>query len=144
MICPKCNNEIADDSKFCPLCGATIAEAPAEQAQPVTTYEAAPIDTPQPNTLVWGILSLVLSECYLVGAILGIVFGKKAKKLAKLYTEATGKPVTGAAKVGVILGKIGFILGIVMLVVWAIYTVIFALGVIGGIAGSASNIEFNF
>lgn len=37
MICPKCNNQIPDDSKFCPVCGSPI-EAPFQNQQNVNEY----------------------------------------------------------------------------------------------------------
>ena len=60
----------------------------------------------QPNTLVFGILSLVL------GSVLAIIFGAIGKKKAKEFTEQGGE-LAGASKVGFILSKIGFILGII-------------------------------
>ncbi len=45
MICKKCGEEIADDSKFCPVCGAKI-EAEAAVEAPVETPAEAPVETP--------------------------------------------------------------------------------------------------
>ena len=40
MICPKCNSEIRDASKFCYVCGASLAEAQQnEEVQTQTVYQ---------------------------------------------------------------------------------------------------------
>ena len=68
---------------------------------------------PQPNTLVFGILSLVL------GPILAIILGAIGKKKGREFVEQGGE-LAGAAKAGVILSKIGFILGIIGTIVYGI------------------------
>lgn len=67
----------------------------------------------QPNTLVFGILGLVL------GSIFGIIFGAVGKSKAKKFI-AEGGQLAGASKVGFILSKIAFVLGIISLVCYAI------------------------
>lgn len=67
----------------------------------------------QPNTLVFGILGLVL------GSIFGIIFGAVGKKKANEFI-AQGGTLAGASKVGFILSKIAFVLGIISLVCYAI------------------------
>ena len=73
---------------------------------------------PQPNTLVFGILSLVL------GPVLAIIFGAIGKKKGKEFV-AQGGELVGASKVGVILSKIGFILGIIGTIILVIYIIVF-------------------
>ncbi len=67
----------------------------------------------QPNTLVFGILGLVL------GSIFGIIFGAIGKKKAKEFT-AQGGELAGASKVGFILSKLAFIFGIIGVVCYGI------------------------
>ena len=79
----------------------------------------------QPNTLVFGILSLAL------GPILAIIFGAIGKKKAKEFV-AQGGELVGASKVGFILSKIGFILGIIGTIFLVIYIILIAAGVASG------------
>ena len=67
----------------------------------------------QPNTLVFGILGLVL------GSIFGIIFGAVGKKKANEFI-AQGGTLAGASKVGFILSKLAFIFGIIGVVIYAI------------------------
>ena len=80
---------------------------------------------PQPNTLVFGILSLVL------GPVLAIIFGAIGKKKGKEFI-AQGGELVGASKVGVILSKIGFILGIIGTIFMVIYIILIAVGAANG------------
>ena len=73
---------------------------------------------PQPNLLVFGILSLVFTS------IVGIILGAIGRKKGKAYI-AQGGTLTGASKVGYILSLVGLILGIVVTV---IYVIAFAAG----------------
>ena len=75
---------------------------------------------PQPNTLVFGILSLAV--CGFFG-ILGIIFGAIGRSKGKNYV-LQGGTLTGASKVGFILSLVGLILGIVTLVVCVVVIVI--------------------
>ena len=72
---------------------------------------------PQPNTLVFGILSLVFS------VVLGIIFGAIGRKKGNAYV-AQGGTLTGASKVGYILSKVGLILSIIATVFFVIYIVV--------------------
>ncbi len=84
----------------------------------------------QPNTLVFGILSLVL------GPILAIIFGALGKKKGNEFI-AQGGTLTGASKVGYILSKVGFILGIISTIILVIYIIVFV--VILGNSGAYYN-----
>lgn len=75
--------------------------------------------SPQPNLLVFGILSLAL--CYIVGIILGAIGRKKGNAYI-----AQGGTLTGASKVGYILCKVGFIVSIVATVFITIYIIVIA------------------
>ena len=89
---------------------------PAQYQQPMA---------PQPNILVFGILSLVL------GPILAIIFGAIGRKKGKAYI-AQGGTLTGASKVGFILSKVGLILGIISTVFLVIYIILIVAGAASG------------
>ena len=73
----------------------------------------------QPNTLVFGILSLVL------GPVLAIIFGAIGRKKGKEFL-AQGGELVGASKVGFILSKIGFILGIICTILLVIIIIVYS------------------
>lgn len=85
--------------------------------QPVPQYQQPVQTAPQPNILVFGILSLALAG--LVGLILGCIGRKKGNEFI-----ANGGTLTGASKVGFILSKAGIIVSIVTLVVVVIYVIV--------------------
>lgn len=74
----------------------------------------------------WGIMASCFAFAWPV-AFMGIVFGVKAKKLAKQFVELEGRTYN-CAKVGDVCGKVGFIGGIVMtclLVAYAVFACIY-------------------
>lgn len=71
---------------------------------------------PQPNTLTFGIVGLIL------GSLFGIILGAIGKKKGNEYI-AQGGTLTGASKVGFILSKLALIFGIITLVCYAIIIV---------------------
>ena len=87
------------------------------------------------QSLVFGIISLVLAE----GGILGIIFGAIGKAKAKAFAEQNGGVVTGKAKVGKILSTLGLVFGIIMTVFWVIYVILIA---VGAANGAFNNIRF--
>lgn len=86
----------------------------------------------QPNTLVFGILSLVFS------GLLGMIFGIVGKKKGNEFI-AQGGQLTGASKVGFILAKIGFILGLITLICGAIVSFIYIIMIVAGLGTGAFN-----
>ena len=132
-VCPTCGAQLADNTKFCVNCGTKIDEpAPAQVAQPV---QPAPVQYqqtqqsagPQPNILVFGILSLVF------GGIVGIILASIGRKKGKAYVAAGGT-LTGASKVGFILCKVGLILSIISTVVLSIYFIVLIAGLSAGVS----------
>ena len=77
----------------------------------------------QPNTLVFGILGLIL------GSIFGIIFGAIGKKKANEFI-AQGGTLAGASKVGFILSKVGVILGIISTIFIVLYIILIAAGAV--------------
>lgn len=77
----------------------------------------------QPNTLVFGILSLVF------GSIVGIILGSVGRKKGKEFM-AQGGELTGASKVGFILSKVGVILGIISTILIVLYIILIAAGAV--------------
>lgn len=128
MICKQCGTQINGDEKFCPVCGARLAEeqpvaaaaAPAAPAAPaVSTSEAK-------SPMVFGILSIVFS------GLLGLIFAIVSKTKLKRY-YAAGGPACGMAKAGKITSTIGLIFSILAMIAIFIWTVsIIALLAMGG------------
>ncbi|MBR7033902.1 MAG: zinc ribbon domain-containing protein [Clostridia bacterium] len=143
QFCARCGGAIPEDSAFCPNCGERVAQTaqpqqpqyqqPAYQ-QPVyqqPVYQQTANVGPQPNLLVFGILSLVFDWIFV-----GIILGAIGRSKGKAYI-AQGGQLTGASKVGFILCKVGLILSI-------IGTVAFAIWVIAAIAGGAATIRYYY
>lgn len=127
MYCPYCGTQSASDTKFCPNCGASLAEENTQNTQ--NSYEQPVYSQPESNpnsyadyqpayqtdnsngkgfaiaSLVCGILSL-FCFAFILGT-LGIIFGCVARS----------KGYKGAMSIaGIICGAIGIILWILMLV----------------------------
>ena len=143
QFCARCGGAIPEGSAFCPNCGEPVAQTaqpqqpqyqqPAYQ-QPVyqqPVYQQTANVGPQPNLLVFGILSLVFDWIFV-----GIILGAIGRSKGKAYI-AQGGQLTGASKVGFILCKVGLILSI-------IGTVAFAIWVIAAIAGGAATIRYYY
>ena len=117
MFCNNCGALVEEGTAFCPSCG----QAPGQEAQAQQAYTPAPAYVPPPPppsggtnnaqsmsiaALVCGILGIIGAfipvVCFftLVLAILGVVFGIKARKLAQAGQS-------GMATAGLVLGIIG-------------------------------------
>ena len=121
MVCRNCGTYDDTGAKFCPNCGASLAEQEAAPvtpaAEPAATaqnpvFNNAPVqNTSYPGkgmaiaALVLGIVSFFCAP--LITGVLGIVFGCVAK--------SQGYP-GGMATAGIVCGIIGLILWVVMLV----------------------------
>jgi hypothetical protein len=77
---------------------------------------------PQPNLLVFGILSRAIS------AVVGIILGSIGRSKGNAYI-AQGGTLTGASKVGYILCKVGFILSIISTVCTVLIIILAICGV---------------
>ena len=80
---------------------------------------------PQPNLLVYGILSLVF-EC-----VVAIILGSIGRRKGNEYVAAGGT-LTGTAKVGYILCKVGVILGIISTIIVGLYLLLIIAGIASG------------
>ena len=137
QFCSKCGSAIPEGSAFCPNCGEAVAQTaqpqqpqyqqPAYQ-QPVyqqPVYQPTANVGPQPNLLVFGILSLVFE------VIVGIILGAIGRSKGKAYI-AQGGQLTGASKVGFILCKVGLILSIIATVSFVIWLIVYIAALAGG------------
>lgn len=137
--CDNCGNVNPADSPFCNRCGAPqTGPGPLPQASPYGTPPPPGYGAPMmaaPATNGNAIVSLVLSlsglVClYLIGPILGIIFGNKARKeIAVSGGRQTGD---GMAQAGVIIGWI--LLGLSILGIIAVLALAFL--------GSAADTKF--
>ena len=46
LTCPKCNNELNDDMKFCDRCGASVTEIPGEEMPTAAPVEETVVEAP--------------------------------------------------------------------------------------------------
>ena len=110
MFCKFCGNEVADDMKFCPKCGATVESTEIPSVDELFAEPYAANDEEKDSTsnkcLIFGILSLALSG--LVGFILALVGLKQVNK----YAAINGGIIDGKAKVGKILSTVAIPLSI--------------------------------
>ena len=148
QFCTKCGGSIPEGSAFCPNCGEPVAQAAPQQPQyqqsvyqpqqpqyqqpayqqPVyqqPAYQPTANVGPQPNLLVFGILSLVFE------VIVGIILGAIGRSKGKAYI-AQGGQLTGASKVGFILCKVGLILSIIATVSFVIWLIVYIAALAGG------------
>ena len=127
MFCRKCGKEIADNSRFCPECGAEVKGFEGE-----TVYEEVKVEQPRRNKC-WdifaklgfglglaGLIACVIPYVCMVGvevAAAGLVFSILGKKSFEFK---------GKSKAGIILSAIGLGVGFIMCIVT---------GVIMGLSG---------
>lgn len=71
------------------------------------------------QSLIFGIISLVLCDT----GILGIIFGAIGKGKAKAFAAQNEGVLTGKAKIGKILSTLGVVFGIICLVSWVLIIV---------------------
>lgn len=132
MNCRNCGAQINDNSSFCPVCGAQVAQTHYQYNQydynnqnvNYYTQNNEEVNSSATKALVFGILSLAMSDTCL--PFLGIIFASIANKHVKTYESYMGE-ATGKAKVGKIFAKIGKILGIVLTIVLAVSVFIYLL-----------------
>lgn len=132
--CPKCNFSCEDDDVICKNCGFLFlpnglnaqqseakAEEPSENQNPSgLTHNAEAQNVPRNNgmaiaSLVLGIIGLVFSCCYGVGAVFGIIalaFGIISSRQIKKSHEQNG----GMSVAGIILGIIAIVVGVLVVI----------------------------
>ena len=125
MFCKFCGNEVADDMKFCPKCGATVesTEIPSVDelfAEPYTANDEEK-STSSNKCLIFGILSLALTG---VSSIVGFILALVGLKQVDKYAALNGGIVDGKAKVGKILSTVGIPVNIVSFIYGLIMTTI--------------------
>ena len=112
MFCKFCGNEVADDMKFCPKCGATVesTEIPSVDELFAEPYAANDEEksTSSNKCLIFGILSLALTG---VSSIVGFILALVGLKQVDKYAALNGGIVDGKAKVGKFLSLGGLIGG---------------------------------
>ena len=107
MLCKFCGKEIANDEKFCPVCGGIATEEETyaiEAVSPVFDPDLEKeIKSRAKKSLVYGVLSLVFG--FLIGLILALVGKGQVKKYALL----NGGVIDGKAKAGNTICTIGIL-----------------------------------
>ncbi|MGH9041254.1 MAG: DUF4190 domain-containing protein [Acidimicrobiia bacterium] len=115
--CPHCGRDVSPRATACPTCGepGPGAAHPAGVGGTVSTATAAAARTDG-----YAIASIVCSigaffGVFIVGSILGIVFGRMARERLAADPSLAGE---GLAQAGVILGWVGLAVGVVILAVF--------------------------
>ncbi|MBD5636979.1 MAG: zinc-ribbon domain-containing protein [Clostridia bacterium] len=133
MFCQHCGNQIDDDAKFCPKCGAKINEAPAPQGEKDEFFRDVPPSPPayqqpyyaqqQPsnktNTLavIGFVFSFLISIVGLICSIIGLQQCNQTKEGGK-----------GLAIAGIVISSVSMgIAVIVSIVVLCYYPFLFLL-----------------
>ena len=136
MNCQNCGANV-DGKAFCPQCGAQV-QAPA---QPSYNYNggynqpAAPQGNPT-NVLVFGILSLALSELGIVGLIFSIIGLKKANNYIATYGN-----ISNQVRIGRRLAIAGLVVSIIFTI---IYVLIFVAAIVAGTSSGNSSIRYSY
>ena len=136
MNCQNCGANV-DGKAFCPQCGAQV-QAPA---QPSYNYNggynqpAAPQGNPT-NVLVFGILSLALSELGIVGLIFSIIGLKKANNYIATYGD-----IANQVRIGRRLAIAGLVVSIIFTI---IYVLIFVAAIVAGTSSGNSSIRYSY
>lgn len=112
MYCSKCGNEVKDDAKFCPRCGAPLFENKENTFTPVAT-----VTKKRQSTVLMASLSLA---CGIFGFIpfFGFIFSVVALFLG-LYSREES------------MGKIGIGLGLASIIFEILFGIIVLLGLHG-------------
>jgi uncharacterized membrane protein YvbJ len=102
MYCPKCGKEINEGVKFCPFCSSSLRKS--SRVTTGTTTSGLAI-----ASLILGIIPVIP----IIGSILAISFGVKARNKIKLYSDLGGE---GIAIAGIILGTIYLLASLLMII----------------------------
>ena len=81
-FCIQCGTQVPDGVKFCPSCGAPIAQAPVQQAQ---TFTAPQVQAAMPQQKKGGskaglIIGIVAGVVVIAAVIAAVVIAKNKKK----------------------------------------------------------------
>ncbi len=120
MFCKNCGQNLADNARFCPICGTTVSSQtqpdpqPQPQAQPNPYAPNPELSALSNSAFIWGIVSLGLCVVGgLIGCILGAIFSRTAKAKVREFEAKAGVSAYGKANVGKILATIALPYGIV-------------------------------
>ena len=115
MRCPRCGQEVAPGTMFCPYCQNPLTATPTPPPAAPVGYQPPVYAQPQRTSsmatvsLITGILSLTL--CGLIAGIVAVITGFQARK----EIAASGGTVggEGQAKAGIIMGFISIGLSVI-------------------------------
>ena len=119
MFCKNCGNQVEENQKFCPFCGANLQEDAAQEAEPIQTETlyAEPVAPKERKLnvglLVWSIINTAM--CCTPLGVVSLIMTILAKN-ASTDEDENGKLKT--AKICNLIGSIGgFIISIISFVV---------------------------
>ena len=131
MICSHCSNQIQDDTRFCPFCGAEQTVATNEVPNDTTTaYQDACAAREQEaekakkanSIMILGIISLAIA--YAVNSIAGLILANITRSKIAQY-QLDYSIIDGRAKLGQTLSTVARILSILGIVAAAIMVVVY-------------------
>ena len=148
-LCPNCNFENQTDTGYCTSCGASLdgqpqQQQPQQQYQPpqtfnsqantmpnVSTQEIMTAESKATSSLIFGILSIVLSW-FVIGLIFAPLAMSNAKKSQTVPDPQNQKFYIALA------GKITGIIGLVFSIIGTLYWIVFAL-ILGTLGAGSSH-----
>lgn len=110
MFCKFCGKEVADDAKFCPVCGGIATEEETYAIEAISPVFDPNLEkelkSRAKKSVIFGVLGLVF------GFIIGLILAFIGKVQVKKYALLNGGIIDGKAKVGNTLCTIGVLYGI--------------------------------
>ena len=146
-FCPKCNAELAEDSRFCTECGSDIAAAQAETQQCTYSY-AEPVKEKKISkslsiqAMIFGIVALVMaascfSYSFIVCLPVALVFANLSKKRRAAWIDLAGAD-NGFTKAGNITSKIAIPVSIVLSALAAVYVIVYVIVYVAAVGSMAA------
>lgn len=100
MICKHCGNELRDDARFCPHCGASTSAPPAGGAPAVPAWEGPEGGSKKKTGLIVGIAAAALAVVALLVVALGGLFSSPKKQVEAAFVKSAAAYAAAEKKLG--------------------------------------------